>query len=141
MVLTNVLALPNTDNPQLEILGASVPPWGQEVLAPIVFSGWLLSALVGGVVGSIAVARDRPLLLLVAQVQGLIIFAFFVWIGVSMQVGGEADMRVSLPIAVLLRAVANLVLIHLAGNGGERTSWNSVKLDFSHSRRVADRIG
>ena len=122
MVLTNVLALPNTDNPQLEILGASVPPWGQDVLAPIVFFGWLLSALVGGVVGFIAVARDRSLLLLVAQVPGLIIFAFFVWIVVSMQVGGEADVRVSFPIAVLLWAVANLALIYLAQNGGEQTS-------------------
>ena len=111
MVFTNVLALPNTDNPQLEILGASVPPSGQDVLIPFVFFGWLVSALVGGVVGFIAVARDRSLLLLVAQVPGLIIFSFFVWIAVSMQVGGEADVQVSFPIAVLLWAIANFTLM------------------------------
>ena len=33
MVLTNVLALPNTDNPQLEILGVS-GSWGEGVLVP-----------------------------------------------------------------------------------------------------------
>ncbi|HET7270281.1 MAG TPA: hypothetical protein VFI90_04265, partial [Rubrobacter sp.] len=110
MVLTNVLAIPNTDTPQLEILGLSVPQWGQDVLIPIVFFGWLVSALVGGVVGFIAVARDRSLLLLIAQVPGLIIFAFFVWIGVSMMVGGEADVRVSFPIAFLLWAVANFLM-------------------------------
>lgn len=109
MILTNVLALPNTDNPQLEILGASVPPWGQ-VLAPIVFFGWLLSALVGGVVGFIAVARDRSLMLLVAQIPGLIIFAFFVWIAISMMVGGEANLWFSFPVSVLLWAVMNFLM-------------------------------
>jgi hypothetical protein len=120
MAFTNVLAIPNTDTPQLEILGATVPTWGgQDLLLAIVFFGWLVSALVGGVVGFIAVARDRSLLLLVAQVPGLIIFAFFVWIAVSMQVGGEADVRVSFPIAVLLWAVANffMILVGIAARG------------------------
>lgn len=119
MVFTNVLALPNTDNPQLEILSLSVPPWGQNVLIPFVFFGWLVSALIGGVVGLIAVTRDSSLLLLVAQVPGLIIFSFFVWIGVSMQVGGEADVWYTFPIAVLFWAVANffMILVRIAARG------------------------
>lgn len=83
-----------------------------------------VSALVGGVVGFIAVAFDRWLLLLVAQVPGLIIFAFFVWIGVSVQVGSEADVGVSCPIAVLLWAVANLALIYLVETGREPPSYS-----------------
>ena len=110
MAFTNVLGIPNTDTPQLEI-------WGIVVSGPdgtataLAFLTWLVSALVGGVVGFIAVVRDRSLLLLVAQVPGLIIFSFFVWIGVSMQVGGEADVWVSFPIAVLLWAGANFFMI------------------------------
>ena len=67
-------------------------------------------------------ARDRSLLLLIAQVPGLIIFAFFVWIWVSMQVGGEADVRVSFPIAVLLWAIPNLTFIYVCEKSSERTS-------------------
>ena len=123
MVLTNVLAIPNTDNPQLLILGVS-GSWGEGVLVPLVFNTWLLSALVGGVVGFIAVARDRSLLLLVAQVPGLIIFAFFVWAAISVLGGGrgwygEPDVRVTFPIAVLLWAIANLALMWSTRNSGE----------------------
>ena len=66
MAFTNVLAIPNTDTPQLAIWGIVVSgPEG--VATALAFFGWLVSALVGGVVGFIAVARDRSLLLLVAQ--------------------------------------------------------------------------
>ena len=74
---------------------------------------WLLTAVAGGVVGFIAEARDRSLLLLIAQVPGLIIFAFIVWIPVSIQAGGETDGRVSIPLAVSLWAISNLTNIYL----------------------------
>ena len=114
MAFTNVLGIPNTDTPQLEIWGIVVS--GPDGTATALdFLTWLVSALVGGVVGFIAVARDRSLLLLVAQVPGLIIFAFFVWIPVSMLQGGETGVGVSLPIAVLLWAIANLALMLVSG--------------------------
>ena len=115
MAFTNVLAIPNTDTPQLAIWGIVVSgPEG--VATALAFFGWLVSALVGGVVGFIAVARDRSLLLLVAQVPGLIIFSFLVWIPVSMLQGGEKGVGVSLPLAVLLWAIANLGIMLVSGS-------------------------
>jgi hypothetical protein len=123
MAFTNVLALLNTDNPQLSILGVS-GSWGEGVLVPLVLITWLLSALVGGLFGFFAVERDRSLLLLVAQIPGLLIFAFFVWAAISMLGGGrgwygEPDVRVTFPIAVLLWAIANLALMWSTRNSGE----------------------
>ena len=119
MAFTNVLGIPNTDTPQLEIWGIVVS--GPDGTATALdFLTWLVSALVGGVVGFIAVARDRSLLL-VAQVPGLIIFAFFVWIPVSMLSGGETGGLVpfSNPIAVLLWAIANLALMWITRDSRE----------------------
>ena len=124
MAFTNVLAIPNTDNPQLSILGVS-GSWGEGVLVGLVFYTWLFSALVGGVAGFVAVARDRSLLLWVAQVPGLLIFSFFVWVAISILGGesrGEADVRVTFPIAVLLWAIANLALMWSNRNLSERRS-------------------
>ena len=121
MAFTNVLAIPNTDNPQLSILGVS-GSWGEGVVTGLVFSTWLFSALLGGLVGFIAVAHDRSLLLLVAQVPGLLIFTFFVWIAVTIQAGGEVDTWVQYPIAVFLWAIANLALMWSNGNLSERRS-------------------
>jgi carbon starvation protein CstA len=62
------------------------------------------------------------LLLLVAQVPGLLIFAVFVWIVISILGGesrGEADVRVTFPIAVLLWAIANLAVMWSPRNSGE----------------------
>jgi hypothetical protein len=121
MAFTNVLALLNTDNPQLSILGVS-GSWGEGVLVPLVLITWLLSALFGGIVGFIAVKSDRSLLLLVAQVPGLIIFSFIVWAAISILGGesrGEADVRVTFPIAVLLWAIANFALMWSTRNSGE----------------------
>jgi hypothetical protein len=83
---------------------------------------WSFSALFGGIVGFIAVARDRSLLLWVAQVPGLLIFSFFVWAAISILGGesrGEADVRVTFPIAVLLWAIANLAHMWSTRNSGE----------------------
>jgi hypothetical protein len=130
MAFTNVLALLGTDNPQLSILGVSVGvsgSWveGVGVLVPLVLITWSLSALLGGIAGFVAVKSDRSLLLLVAQVPGLLIFSFFVWAAISILGGesrGEADVRITFPIAVLLWAIANLALMWSNRNLSERRS-------------------
>ena len=49
------------------------------VFEALLVLAWLLTAVAGGVVAFIAELRDRSLLLLIAQVPGLIISAFIVW--------------------------------------------------------------
>lgn len=97
---------------------------GPEEQPLLLILAWLVSALVGGVAGLIAVERDRSLLVWVAQVPGLLIFAFFVWAAISMSGGGrgwygEPDVRVTFPIAVLLWAIANLAVMWSPRNSGE----------------------
>ena len=92
------------------------------VFEALLVLAWLLTAVAGGVVAFIAELRDRSLLLLIAQVPGLIIFAFIVWIPVSIQAGGETDGRVSIPLAVSLWAISNLTNIYVREKSGERTS-------------------
>jgi hypothetical protein len=99
----------------LEILGWTFP--FPESVGMAIWLTVILVGLPGAILGLIAVAhRDRSWLVWVAQVPALLVFALFVGAAISIWGGGrgwyaEPDMRVILPIAVLLWAFLNVGII------------------------------
>ena len=93
----------NINDGYLSIWGVSLPsvPW----VVLLIFYTWALSSLAGGLVGLIAVAHDRSLLVWVAQVPGLIAFSIlFVF-------GREGSPWIPLLTPVLIWAVLNFGII------------------------------
>ena len=77
---------------------------------PLLMLAWALSAVAGGVVGLIALARDRSALVWVAQAPGLIVFAYLIWAVSSMLMGKDANLWITLPSCVLVWAVSAFLI-------------------------------
>ena len=95
---------------------------GNENQPGLILLTWLLSAVAGGVAGLIALARDRSWLIWVAQVPGVLFFAFLVWGISSISLGHDANPWVTFPIAVLLWAVMVFNILRSTRLGRERSS-------------------
>ena len=94
---------------------------GNENQPGLILLTWLLSAVAGGVAGLIALARDRSWLIWVAQVPGVLFFAFVIWGMSSISLGHDANPWITVPIAILMWAVFVFSLLWSVRLGRERS--------------------